>query len=245
MKYCLIVPHYNHHRQLVEFLPKLEATGLVCIVVDDGSDESSRAQLESAIAAYPSIYFFAHPFNRGKGAAIKTALCHALHLGFTHGIQIDADGQHNPEDVQRFVARSESEPEQFICGRPVIDESVPKVRLYGRKITDFWVVVETLSLSIKDGLCGFRIYPLQRLQNILDEYYVGNRMDFDTEVLVKAIWHGSELTFIDTAVKYPEQGVSHFNYWRDNLQLVRLHLRLMLGLLPRVPLLIYRAINRR
>lgn len=244
MKYCLIVPHYNHHRQLIEFLPQLQATGLPCIVVDDGSEPHSREQVQAAVENYAQMHFFSHPFNRGKGAAIKTALCQALHFGFSHGIQIDADGQHNPADIKVFVEHSQASPERFICGRPVFDDSVPKVRLYGRKITDFWVVVETLSLSIKDGLCGFRIYPLRPLQKILDHYTLGNRMDFDTEVLVKAIWYGSQLKFVDTVVTYPQQGVSHFNYLRDNILLVGLHLRLILGMLPRIPLLIYRAISR-
>jgi len=221
MKHCLIVPHFNHHEQFSRFLPSLAATGLTCIIVDDGSEPHSYAQVAEVVEKFDNVFLFAHEENRGKGAAVKTALCYALQYGCTHCIQIDADGQHNAQDIQRFVDVSRALPEKMICGRPTFDESVPKVRLYGRKITDFWVVLETLSFSIKDGLCGFRVYPL-----------------------VKAIWAGGNLKFIDTAVRYPEAGVSHFNYLRDNLVLVRLHLRLLFGALIRLPLLVYRALKR-
>jgi len=244
MKHCLIVPHFNHHEQFSRFLPSLAATGLTCIIVDDGSEPHSYAQVAEVVEKFDNVFLFAHEENRGKGAAVKTALCYALQYGCTHCIQIDADGQHNAQDIQRFVDVSRALPEKMICGRPTFDESVPKVRLYGRKITDFWVVLETLSFSIKDGLCGFRVYPIKHFHRIVDRYYVGNRMDFDTEILVKAIWAGVNLKFIDTAVRYPEAGVSHFNYLRDNLVLVRLHLRLLFGALIRLPLLVYRALKR-
>ncbi len=243
MTYCLIVPHYNHQKQLAEFLPSLMESGLPCIVVDDGSNDDSLAQLEALLRSFDGIYLCKHTYNRGKGAAVKTGLCYARTLGFSHAVQIDADGQHNSADILRFIGISEDKPDTLVCGRPVFDESAPKARLYGRKITDFWVALETLSLEIKDGLCGFRVYPLSQIEKVLDRYYIGGRMDFDTEVLVKAMWAGVALEFVDTTVHYPEEGASHFRYLRDNLMLVALHTRLMLGMLIRFPWLVFRRLS--
>src|SRR5690606_7671316 len=103
-----------------------------------------------------------HTRNRGKGAAVKTGFCYARILGFSHAIQIDADGQHDSAAVSQFVEVSKSNPDTIICGHPLFDESAPKVRLYGRKVTDFWVALETLSFAVKDSLCGFRVYPLDQ-----------------------------------------------------------------------------------
>lgn len=242
MSYCLLIPHYNHERQFIAFLPQLVATGLPLVVVDDGSSDDSRAQLLAMLNDYPSVHFFALHRNRGKGGAVKAGCYFARSLGFTHAIQIDADGQHDVADVAEFVRRSREQPDAIICGKPVFDTSAPKARVYGRKVTDFWVALETLSLRIKDGLCGFRVYPLAQLENVLDHYFVGNRMDFDTELLVKAVWLNIELVYINTKVIYPDQSVSHFNYLRDNLMLIRLHSRLMLGMVVRLPMLLWQRI---
>jgi hypothetical protein len=69
-------------------------------------------------------------------------------------------------------------------------------------------------------------------------------MDFDTEILVKAVWDDVPLKFIDTPVSYLHQGSSHFHYLRDNLALVSLHGRLMFGMLVRSPMLIYRQVRQ-
>ena len=242
MNYCLLIPHFNHGRQLAAFLPRLVATELPCVIVDDGSDEQSLSILKAATAPYSNIHIFEQRRNRGKGAAVKAGIYHARALGFTHAVQIDADGQHNTADLPIFLEASKQQPLAIICGKPVFDESAPKARIYGRKVTDFWVALETLSLKIKDGLCGFRVYPLSQIENVLDHFYLGNRMDFDTELLVKAVWMDVPLLFIKTHVIYPEQNVSHFNYLRDNLMLIRLHTRLMLGMLIRLPKLLWRLV---
>lgn len=243
MNYCLLIPHYNHERQFIAFLPQLVASGLPCIIVDDGSSEQSLVALKAALTQYDNVYFFAQRRNRGKGAVVKAGFVHARALGFTHAIQIDADGQHDVADLPRFIAASRASPEAIICGKPTFDDSAPKARVYGRKVTDVFVAIETLSLKIKDGLCGYRVYPLAAMENILDRFFIGSRMNFDTDMLVKAVWLNIPLTFINTRVIYPEQSVSHFNYMRDNLLLIRLHTRLLFGMLLRSPVLLWHRLG--
>lgn len=245
MRYCLVIPHYNHESQFVDFLPKILKLGIPCIIVDDGSWEESIRVVREFVASDSNVHLLEHTCNRGKGAAVKTGFYHARFLGFTHAVQIDADGQHCVDDIKKFIAASSESPKKIICGRPVFDDSVPKVRLYGRKVTDFLVVFETLSRKIKDGLCGFRVYPLFESEYIMDNYFIGSRMDFDTEILVKALWAGVDLEFINTNVIYPEVSVSHFKYMRDNLLLVRLHTRLITGMIIRLPVLLSRAVKRK
>lgn len=243
MNYCLLIPHYNHHHQLIRFLPKISASDVACVIVDDGSNDESIQLLQNALTNYPQIKLFLQRRNRGKGGAVKAGFYHARSLGFTHAIQIDADGQHNLDDLPEFIRISKENPQAIICGKPVFDASAPKARLYGRKVTDFWVALETLSLKIKDGLCGFRVYPLTETEMILDHYFLSNRMDFDTEFLVKAVWLKTQLIFVKTRVVYPENNISHFNYLRDNLQLIKLHSRLMCGMLIRLPVLLWHRLR--
>jgi len=238
-RYCLVVPHYNHYEALEKFLPKLSSIGLPCVVVDDGSQGQQLLALESLIANKDGFVLVEHKENRGKGAAMMTGAKKARELGYTHILQIDADGQHEVNDVKLFLKYSTDHPQQIISGAPVFSSDAPKARVYGRKVTDFWVALETLCLNFKDSLCGFRIYPLDQLEQVMAKYSLGNRMDFDTEVLVKSVWQGSQVHFIPTKVRYIENNVSHFHYIKDNLSLIYLHTRLMLGMLIRLPKLLF------
>lgn len=238
MNYCLVIPHFNHANNFSQLLPKLLQTKLPIIVVDDRSDNEQQQILEDLLASNTQIYYTKHTKNRGKGAAVITGAHFARRLGFSHIIQIDADGQHDISQLDEFIEKSQSTPEAIISGAPQFGADAPKARVYGRKITDFFVAIETLSLSIKDSLCGYRIYPLNAIEYILDRHYIGARMDCDTEILVKASWENIPILFLDTTVAYPSDGVSHFHYLRDNLTLIKLHTRLIIGMLIRAPKII-------
>ncbi|NND00084.1 MAG: glycosyltransferase family 2 protein [Gammaproteobacteria bacterium] len=243
--YCILVPHFNHLPALQAFLPTLLALDLPGIVVDDGSRVDVKDKLRDLLAPYSDFELAEHAANKGKGAAILTGARLARARGFSHILQIDADGQHDVSDAHKFIEYSKSSPEQIVSGSPTFDHNAPKARVHGRKITNFWVALETLSFGVKDSLCGFRIYPLTQFEQVAENYHLGLRMDFDTEILVKAVWHGISLHFIRTRVIYPPQSVSHFHYLRDNLNLIWLHTRLMAGMLIRLPrLLVWRLSGR-
>lgn len=244
MKYCLIVPHFNHDEAFATFLPALLGLDMPCIIVDDGSAIARAKRVQNLVSSHDNVHFFQHTYNRGKGAAVMTGCMHARHLGFTHAIQIDADGQHDVADVPAFIARSQEHPTAIVSGHPQFDDSAPKARVYGRKVTDFWVILETLSLTIKDSLCGFRVYPLQEFEAVFDRFHIAKNMGFDTDIMVKSVWLAIPIEFVPTKVIYPENSVSHFHYLRDNLILIRLHTRLMMGMLLRSPLLLARSVKR-
>ncbi len=242
-RYCLLVPHYNHFEQFSHFLPKLLSTGIAIIVVDDASKSEQIKKLEALIANNENICLLKREKNGGKGNAVIAGLDKAIKLGYSHALQIDADGQHNFHDIAKFIHTSQQFPDEMICGKPVFDESAPSVRVQGRKLTRWIVVLETLSCDIKDGLCGFRVYPLKAIKRVISHYNLGGAMSFDTEILVKSCWYELPLRFIDTEVVYPENNVSHFRYLQDNVMLVGMHIKLILGMLVRLPLFAWRALS--
>jgi len=99
MRYCFVIPHFNHAAQFERFLPALVRTELSCIVIDDGSASAEFQILQNAIGAQHNFHLIRHNVNRGKGAAVITGCYYARRLDFTHAIQIDADGQHLPADA--------------------------------------------------------------------------------------------------------------------------------------------------
>jgi len=137
-----------------------------------------------------------------------------------------------------MLEEARQHPDSLISGQPVYDDSVPKSRLYGRYVTHFWVWVETLSFSIRDSMCGFRVYPLKPCLALMAKHRLGLRMDFDTEIMVRLYWQGTRSRFLPTRVTYPADGVSHFDAVKDNIKISWMHTRLFFGMLPRIPFLL-------
>ncbi|HDX9010663.1 glycosyltransferase family 2 protein [Aeromonas dhakensis] len=231
MNLCLLIPCYNHAGPLAAVLARLAEFKLPCLLVDDGSEPVAAAAIDALAAQHPWVSLLRHPHNQGKGGAVMTGLRRAHELGFSHALQVDADGQHDLADLPALLAEARQHPAALVSGRPLYDDSVPKGRLYGRYITHVWVWIETLSFAIKDSMCGFRVYPLAPTCALLERVALGRRMDFDTEVMVRLHWAGVPMRFVPTRVIYPVDGRSHFRLFRDNLDISWMHTRLVCRLL--------------
>lgn len=234
---CAVIPVYNHKALLDKLVSALLGMGLSVILVDDGCD-TECANIITLLAKQQSVYSCKHISNRGKGAAVKTGLRFALSKSFSHAFQIDADGQHNLDDIETFIALAQKHPKALIAGYPEYDESIPKLRYYARYLTHVWIWINTLSTVISDSMCGFRIYPLAESVALIDSQYTGDRMDYDPEFAVRWYWSGAAIVQQATRVIYPENGVSHFKLFTDNKLITLMHTRLFLGMLIRIPRLL-------
>jgi glycosyltransferase involved in cell wall biosynthesis len=165
---CLLIPNYDHGGPLAAVLAGLAGWNTKCLVVDDGSHAETRRALDALEDAHPFVEVHHRKENGGRGAALKTGYRLALARGFTHALQLDADGQHDAADVPRFLREIERHPEALILGAPVFDASVPRARLYGRQLSRLMVWLSTLSLDVSDPLCGFRAIPLATTVGLLD-----------------------------------------------------------------------------
>lgn len=233
--FCIIVPHYEHLDELEAFLPSLLAAGLPVLVVDDGSSAATRERLRTLAREHGTVKVVERERNGGKGAAMVTGIRAGLALGFSHGIGVDADGQHDAADVGRLMSVAKEHPDSIVSGLPRFGPDIPRSRLYGRMITNGLVRLETGSRQIRDAMCGLRCYPLARIAAVCRGYRVRYRMDFDPEILVRAAWQGVPVRHVETRVRYPEGGVSHFRLFRDNVAMTLMHVRLLTGALIRWP----------
>jgi len=244
MKPCVIIPVYNHGKTLSATLGNLSSYGLHIYVVDDGSNDQTKEILDKLNAEF-DIELITLPENQGKGAAVQVAFRRAWNDGYTHGIQVDADGQHDLGDLGVLLDEVWKNPDALISGDPQFDGSAPASRVYGRSITRFWVWVETLSLSIPDAMCGFRIYPLEPCIQLLDDRKIGPRMEFDIEIAVRLFWRGVPFVAIPIRVTYPDGGTSHFRVLEDNWRITCMHTKLFFGMLLRLPVLLLRKLGIR
>lgn len=245
-KSCVVIPFYNHPTTIGAVLSALRAFGLPCFVVDDASDEVSRQTITELARQEASwIQLLRHDRNQGKGGAVMTGCNAAFASGYSHALQIDADGQHDVNDVAKLLALAREHPTAVISGVPIYDESIPKSRLYGRYMTHIWVWINTLSLEIRDSMCGLRVYPLHAVVPLWNSTKLGRRMDFDVEVLVRLAWRGVRVVGLPTKVTYPADGISHFDAWRDNVAISGMHARLFFGMLMRLPVILGNRLRMR
>ena len=226
---CILVPTYDNPITLRSVVVQARDHCPHVIVVDDGSNEAGRRVCD-AVAQEGLAHVRRRAHNGGKGAAVKTGFEAASELGFSHVLQVDADGQHDLDRIPVFLAQASARPEALILGYPVYDSTAPRGRVIAREITRFWVGLELGSRDlVKDAMLGFRVYPLGAVMAVPVR---GNRMDFDVEIAVRLARVGVPVINLPVAVRYlseQEGGTSHFQAFGDNLRLSWMHTRLCVG----------------
>lgn len=209
---AIIIPVYNHGRQISEVVRQTVKLGLPVFVVDDGSTDSTGRVLESI----SGISILRHPVNQGKGAAILTGMAAALDKHCNCAITLDGDGQHNPEDAEALLQAAGDGVRCIVIGRRKgmdAARNVPWTSRFGRGFSNFWVWVSG-GPWVTDSQSGFRLYPIPE---VLQLTVTARRYQFEVEVLVKARQQGIETRETPVSVVYQARGerVSHFRPWLD------------------------------
>ena len=246
--HLVLIPSYNPGRKVFETVRAAREQWDPVWVVVDGSTDGTAASLASLAQSDPGLKVLVRQRNGGKGAAVLDGLEQALRHGFTHALVMDSDGQHPPKRIPAFMEASAARPEAMVLGEPVFDASAPAIRVKGRRISNWWANFETLWAGIHDSLCGFRVYPIAPLLREMRASVGMRRFDFDVEAAVRLSWRGVPAVNLSAPIRYfspGEGGVSHFNYWRDNVLLTSMHFRLFLGFVVRLPLLLTRRLAGR
>jgi predicted LPLAT superfamily acyltransferase len=234
-KLCAVVPTRNHYAALETISATLKAHGLSVFIIDDASDEPARTLIAALHAPGAGVEVIRLADNQGKGGAVAVGLRRASQSGFTHAVQVDADGQHDLSKLDSLIASALAEPSALVTGYPIFDTTVPRARLISRWLTHVWVWVETLSMQIRDSMCGFRVYPIADTLVVLDSETVGRRMDFDPEIMVRLFWRGVPVVQVPVTVNYPKGNISNFRIFQDNVLITCMHTRLVLTMLWRLP----------
>jgi glycosyltransferase involved in cell wall biosynthesis len=246
--HLVLIPSFNPGESVLSTVRQARAFWNPVWIIVDGSTDGSTEKLQALAQADSGLKLFVLPENRGKGAAVLHGAHLAAAQGFTHLLAMDSDGQHPAHLIPAFMAASLKDSNALVLGKPVFDANAPRLRVNGRKISNWWANLETLWQGIGDSLYGFRVYPIRPLTEVMDASRWMRRFDFDVELVVRLCWWGLRPVNIDAPVKYlsiEEGGVSHFKYGRDNVLLTGMHIRLFFSFLWRLPRLLGQKALRR
>ena len=208
---AIVIPVYNHSRTIGEVIRKSLATGFPVVVVDDGSTDATR----KIVNDMTGIRRIRHPKNLGKGAALMSGFTTAARIA-DWAVTLDADGQHLPEDIGRFVEKAAAGRRAIWVGRREGMADAPWTSRFGAGFSNFWVWASG-SPWIGDSQSGFRMYPLPET---LALPVCAKRYDYEIEVLVKAARAGIPIIETPVRVIYTPPGgrVSHFRPMKDFLR---------------------------
>lgn len=219
----MVIPSYNPGPRLRQTVQEAMTVWRPVWVVVDGSTDGSADGLPG------DVRVLRLERNAGKGAAVRHALLAAEPEGFDHALVMDADGQHPADRIEAFMAASLARPEAMVLGCPVFGPDAPRLRVHGRRLSNWCASIETAGVDIGDSLFGFRVYPIHPLLHAMAGTSSMRGFDFDPEAVVRLCWAGVPAVVLPAAVRYwraDQGGVSHFRCMRDNLLLTRMHLRL-------------------
>lgn len=204
----VIVPVYNHGASVAGVIRKALSLELPVMVVDDGSTDDTYENIRSI----PGVRVLRHDENMGKGAALVTGMT-ATSRDIRWAVTIDADGQHDPDDIPRLLAAAVETPGAVVIGNRIGMDAAPWTSRFGRKFSNFWLRMSGVP-PITDSQSGFRVYPLPE---VLRLGVKARRYQYELEVLAKAAWQGIAIVETPVSVTYlpPGRRISHFRPWRD------------------------------
>ena len=214
LKAAAIIPAYREEKHIGDVVRRTRQQLDHVLVVDDGSNDQTAQRAREAGAEV-----IVHSQNRGKGEAIKTGLRHWLDRQFTHVVVLDADGQHLPEEIDRFIAAAASaaEPSFFLGNRMNNLTGMPFIR----RVVNRYMSRRISLLSaqqIPDTQCGFRMLDRQLIPELLGG---ANRFDYETEMLIIASRNGYRIESVPITTVYSDE-VSNIQPLRDALRFFRL-----------------------
>lgn len=220
MKIGIVIPAYNVEERLQDVLLKSLKTipGKRIFVVDDGSSDST-----ADIAVSNGVLLFKHDNNKGKGEALKTGFQLILKNNLDGVITLDGDGQHDPDDIPRFISIQEEENADLVLGsRQYRIGEMPVDRICSNRLSS--LIVSLVSGKwIPDSQCGYRLIRSSVLKNIR---LFSNHYELESELLIKAIRMGYRPSICPITVRYGEAG-SHIRRFRDTKRFCRMILRLI------------------
>jgi glycosyltransferase involved in cell wall biosynthesis len=218
MKIVAVIPAYNEARTIRDVATRTLRVLPDLIVVDDGSSDGTAAELEGM-----RVTVISNGENLGKGASLWRGFAVALAEGADAVVTLDADAQHQPEDIPRLVEAWRAQPGRIVIGARVLDrDKAPPLRAFANRFANFWVAWAA-GCPVTDSQSGFRLYPAALLKTVRVAHGPGARFAFESEILIEAGRAGVRSAAVPIAAIYPPQArASYYRSAADTARIVRM-----------------------
>ncbi|NQT45971.1 MAG: glycosyltransferase family 2 protein [Candidatus Omnitrophica bacterium] len=212
MKLCVLIPAYNVAATVKGLVGRVRAKGIETIAIDDGSSDMTADEARAGGAIV-----LKNEKNMGKGATLKRGFEYAINHGFEAVITMDGDGQHDPDDLDKFIDRTGSSAAGLIVGNRMCDaKDMPLIRVWTNQVMS-WVISQVCKRKIPDTQCGYRLIKGDVLKRIDINFA---NYEIESEILIKAARAGFDIESVPIRTIYKDEG-SRINPFVDTLRFIK------------------------
>jgi glycosyltransferase involved in cell wall biosynthesis len=209
-----VIPAYNAGATIEALVRKVRRRIRRCIVVDDGSVDGTSAR-----ARHAGAQLIIHPHNRGKGAALYSALAYLREDPPAYVVLLDADGQHDPSESHRLLETADRRKADVVCGTRMRDHAnMPSLRYRTNRVIS-GIVSWLCRIQLTDAACGFRVLSRRAVEVIRLHH---TRYDVDQEMLFEAVRHGLTIAEAPVSTIYTDEAASYVRPFKDTVRFIRL-----------------------
>ncbi len=214
MKICVIIPAYKEEKHIGDVVKEVKSLPFIdeVVVIDDGSPDSTYI-----VAQNSGAHVIRYEENRGKGFALKTGIDWAINNNYDLIITMDADGQHLPSEIERFIDKIKRDNVDIVVGRRKLGDSMPPIRVFTNGITSI-VTSMLCGQRIHDSQSGFRLFKREVLEKTDISHF---RFQVETEMLVKACRKGFKVGEVPISVIYGDEK-SKVNPFIDTVRFIKM-----------------------
>lgn len=215
--FAVLIPAHNEAGTIREIVNSALNHCPWVIVIDDGSTDGTS----SALNGLP-VEIIRHEFNAGKGQRLAEGLAHAVGKGAAAILTMDADGQHDPEDIPAFLSDARANPSAIVLGdRMGAGTRMPTHRVFSIAVGDFAISWAT-ARRLRDCQCGMRVYPA-KAADIELHGWERQKFAYETAILLHAAENGISFIRTPIAARYAgfQRRPSHFRPTCDTLLIAR------------------------
>ncbi|MBC8447170.1 MAG: glycosyltransferase family 2 protein [Chloroflexi bacterium] len=209
MSIVALIPCYNEIKHIAGVVQRTRPH-LPVVVIDDGSTDGSGA---AAAAAGATV--LTHTSNRGKGAALATGISWALEQGCEAVVTLDADAQHDPDEIPTFLDAYRRDLADMIIGLRDFSQ-MPSRNSFGNRLGNR-ILGRALRRPIPDNQCGYRLLN-RRAMETLDFNTTG--FEFEVEMIVQSVSTGLRMAWVPIRTIYAGES-SHFRPFGDSVEFVK------------------------